>query len=46
MFWGKTAIASTARKENLMNALKYLGVVDLFDLIYTGQDVENGETFT
>ena len=42
-FGGKTAIASTARKENLMNALKYLGIVDLFDLIYTGQDVENGK---
>ena len=37
-FGGKTAIASTARKENLMNALKYLGIVDLFDLIYTGRD--------
>lgn len=40
---GITAIASTARKENLMNALKYLGIVDIFNLIYAGVDVEQGK---
>lgn len=40
---GKTAIASTARKENLMNALEYLKLADLFDLIYAGQDVKEGK---
>ena len=39
----KVAIASTARKENLMNALNYLDVVGLFDLIYTAQDVKQGK---
>ena len=40
---GKTAIASTARKENLMNVLHYLGIVGLFDMILTGQDVKKGK---
>lgn len=40
---GKTAIASTARKENLMNAVNYLDVEDCFNLIYTGEDVKNGK---
>lgn len=40
---GKTAIASTARKENLMNALNYLEIAGLFDLIFTGQDVKDGK---
>lgn len=40
---GKTAIASTARRENLMNAIKYLGIADRFDLIYAGIDVKNGK---
>lgn len=40
---GKTAIASTARKENLVNALNHLGVVNLFDLIYSAQDVKQGK---
>ncbi len=40
---GKTAIASTARRENLMSAVNYLGIADLFDLIYTAQDVKNGK---
>lgn len=39
----KTAIASTARKENLMNAINYLGIEDLFDLIYAGVDVNQGK---
>jgi len=40
---GKTAIASTARKENLMNVLNYLGIADHFNLIYAGSDVKEGK---
>lgn len=40
---GKTAIASTARKENLMNAVEYLGISGIFDLIYAGADVKQGK---
>lgn len=40
---GKTAIASTARRENLMNAVKYLDILDCFDLIYAGVDVKKGK---
>ena len=40
---GKTAIASTARKENLMNAIYYLGIADYFDYIYAGEDVKQGK---
>lgn len=40
---GKTAIASTARKENLMNVVKYLGLASSFDLIYAGEDVKEGK---
>lgn len=40
---GKTAIASTARRENLMNVVRYLGIEDCFNLIYTGEDVKNGK---
>lgn len=40
---GKTAIASTARKENLMNAVNYLGIADYFDLIFAGVDVKQGK---
>lgn len=40
---GKTAIASTARKENLMNAVNYLGIAKHFDLIYAGVDVKKGK---
>ena len=40
---GKTAIASTARKENLMNVVKHIGVEDIFDLIYAGVDVKQGK---
>jgi HAD superfamily hydrolase (TIGR01509 family) len=39
----KTAIASTARKENLMNAVAYLGIADNFDLIFAGVDVKQGK---
>ena len=40
---GKTAIASTARKENLMNAVNYLNLASIFDLIYAGVDVKQGK---
>lgn len=40
---GKTAIASTARKENLMNAVNYLGISDDYDLIFAGVDVKKGK---
>lgn len=39
----KTAIASTARKENLMNAINHLGIADISDLIYAGIDVKQGK---
>ena len=39
----KSAIASTARKENLMNAINYLGIEHHFDLIFAGVDVKNGK---
>lgn len=39
----KTAIASTARKENLMNVINYLGIKEIFDLIYAGEDVKEGK---
>lgn len=39
----RTAIASTARKENLMAALEALGVKDMFDLILSGTDVQHGK---
>lgn len=40
---GKTAIASTARKENLMNVVNYLSLADKFDLIFAGVDVKQGK---
>lgn len=40
---GKTAIASTARKENLMNAVSHLGIAHHFDLIFAGVDVGKGK---
>ena len=39
----KTAIASTARRENLMNALTYLKLEDLFDFILAGEQVKEGK---
>lgn len=38
-----TAIASTARKKNLMNVLKYFNLEDRFDLILAGEDVKIGK---
>ncbi len=40
---GKTAVASTARKKNLMNALNHIGATGCFDLILAGEDVINGK---
>lgn len=37
------AIASTARKENLMNVLNHLGINDIFDFILSGSDVSKGK---
>ena len=39
----KTAIASTARKENLINAIDYLGLAQYFDLFFAGIDVKCGK---
>ena len=39
----KIAIASTARKENLMNVLSYLGLDKSFDLIMAGVNVSKGK---
>lgn len=40
---GKTAIASTARRENLMNVVNYLNIREYFDLIFAGVDVKLGK---
>lgn len=40
---GLTAVASTARKENLMNALKFIKAADAFSLILAGEDVKHGK---
>lgn len=39
----KTAIASTARKENLMNVINHLDLNGIFDVIYSGKDVKQGK---
>ena len=39
----KTAIASTARKENLQHVIIYLGIEKDFDLIQSGNDVRHGK---
>lgn len=40
---GKTAVASTARRKNLMNALDYIEASNYFDLILAGEDVSKGK---
>lgn len=40
---GKIAVASTARRKNLNNVLRYIGVADNFDYILAGEDVEHGK---
>ena len=37
---GKTALASTARRKNLMNVLEFAHLTDIFDLIVAGEDVQ------
>lgn len=39
----KTALASTARRENLMNVLEYVNLSGAFDLIVAGEDVQKGK---
>lgn len=39
----KTAIASTASRNNLMNVVNYFNFSPYFDLIYAGQDIKNGK---
>lgn len=38
-----TAIASTARKENLMNVLDFMKLAPVFDVIFAGKDVSKGK---
>lgn len=40
---GLTAIASTARENNLMNALRYIGADNDFDMILAGESVKKGK---
>ena len=40
---GMTAVASTARSKNLLNALAHIGAKDDFDLILAGEDVKDGK---
>lgn len=39
----KTAIASTAQRGNLMNALNYLKLTDIFDFVIAGDAVKEGK---
>lgn len=39
----KTAIASTAQRNNLRNVLNHLGITDIFDLIIAGDAVKVGK---
>lgn len=38
-----TAVASTARGKNLMNALDHIGALDAFEYILAGEDVQHGK---
>lgn len=40
---GYTALASTARRLNLINALNFLQLEDVFDFIIAGEDVKKGK---
>ncbi len=40
---GKIAVASTAGKKNLENALTYIGALEVFDYILAGEDVVQGK---
>ena len=37
------AVVSTARRENILNVLKYIGAYDLFDLIVSGENVSKSK---
>lgn len=39
----KTAIASTARRENLLNVINSLQISSLFDVVLAGEDVDGGK---
>lgn len=40
---GLTAVASTARRVNLMNVLYHINAADMFSLILSGEDVRHGK---
>ncbi len=40
---GLTAVASTARRKNLINAITYIKAMDAFSLILSGEDVKYGK---
>lgn len=40
---GKTALASTAARPNLLNALRHIGAIEDFDLILSGESVKHGK---
>ena len=40
---GKTALASTASRGNLINAMNYIGATNSFDLILTGEAVKKSK---
>lgn len=39
----KIALASTARRDNLLNVVRFLELEDCFDLILAGEDVKEGK---
>lgn len=40
---GKTAVASTAQRANIMPLLEYIKVTDFFDLILAGNDIKHSK---
>lgn len=40
---GLTALASTARKTNLLNAITFIGANEVFSYVLSGEDVLNGK---
>lgn len=40
---GKIAVASTARRKNLENVLRYMELLDVFDYVLAGEEVQNGK---
>lgn len=39
----KTALASTARRDNVLKILDHFKIMNVFDIVYTGYDVINGK---